>query len=284
MAESMGSAVGPNVVEPTLLSSGTKEPDTPEKGHEAVEHEGSDSQNCEANPTSSTWKSDGARQREEARSANFALYEHLSNENLEKLLPRRPDGTCTSIGAMLHASEKCAACSFFHYSMKGCNNGMRCKFCHGDHPKRQRTRNRRRHAAATDDGSRRQNAATVAEDGEMRRTKQRTEKEESKVEAETAIMVAKPADEPALDEAGNSRPSWLRDDSSAGAYGRAWSLPAGPPVGLPVSPHCPYSSAQFGVWSGCSYPGHGCSWMQHPAAHSSPSPISVGHAWPPACS
>jgi len=61
-----------------------------------------------------------------------ALYAHMSDEELEKVLPKTLEGKATSIGAMLHSSLKCAVC-IFHNSPKGCYNGLRCKFCHAEH-------------------------------------------------------------------------------------------------------------------------------------------------------
>merc|ERR1711964_65037 len=58
---------------------------------------------------------------------NFVKYIGYSDEELTPILPTRPDGRPTSIGAVLHALGKCKAC--VHNLMpKGCCHGIRCKF------------------------------------------------------------------------------------------------------------------------------------------------------------
>jgi len=146
--------------------------------------------------------------REEALRANFAKHEHLSADELERTLPRRLDGTLASIGAVLHASNTCAPCSFFHFSMKGCHNGVRCRFCHAEHEKRQRRRTRHKKRAAE---------GALAEAERDRPAKgARTDHDRPKGQDISGIQ---------LDAAGNSRPSWLQNDDDRASGGNAWFLP-----------------------------------------------------------
>merc|ERR1712226_875434 len=64
---------------------------------------------------------------------NSQKYAHLDDAELERLLPRRPDGAVSSVGSLLHASGKCSRCVVFD-TPAGCASGMRCPFCHMDHP------------------------------------------------------------------------------------------------------------------------------------------------------
>jgi hypothetical protein len=43
-------------------------------------------------------------------------------------------GQGKSIGSVLHP-DHCTPCSFFCYSLTGCNRGKECEYCHEDHPK-----------------------------------------------------------------------------------------------------------------------------------------------------
>jgi hypothetical protein len=47
-----------------------------------------------------------------------------------------------SIGSALHPNE-CTPCSFFCYSMVGCNKAEKCEYCHEDHPKKSGATRRR---------------------------------------------------------------------------------------------------------------------------------------------
>jgi hypothetical protein len=48
-----------------------------------------------------------------------------------------------SIGSMFHP-DHCTPCSFFCYSLRGCNRGSQCEFCHEDHPRKARRRGRKK--------------------------------------------------------------------------------------------------------------------------------------------
>lgn len=53
------------------------------------------------------------------------------------------DGDQKSVGSAGHPYS-CTPCSFFCYSLVGCNRGKACQFCHMDHPKKGRRRGRKR--------------------------------------------------------------------------------------------------------------------------------------------
>mmetsp|Transcript_79081 Transcript_79081/g.219739 ORF Transcript_79081/g.219739 Transcript_79081/m.219739 type:complete len:338 (-) Transcript_79081:60-1073(-) len=215
-------------------------------------------------------KSPSKVERDDRLEANFALYEKLSNEELEKIVPKLPTGGTTSIGAILHPSGGCAACIFFR-SNKGCYNGIRCKFCHGDHPKPPRRKKAARQQADGEDGE----AAVAANaggdaapgDGAQRRKKRRrgegggggagasagggegggaTETHKNEEVGDSDSML--------LDEAGNSRPCWLHDDASYGVHVYMLQASARPLVAqhwqhyaLPASPHgCGHEALQHG--------------------------------------
>uniref|UniRef100_A0A7S1LHP8 C3H1-type domain-containing protein n=1 Tax=Alexandrium catenella TaxID=2925 RepID=A0A7S1LHP8_ALECA len=117
--------------------------------------------------------------RDERLYANALRFKDVSNEELEKLLPLREDGTPSSIGTLLHADGHCTRCIYID-TPKGCPNGVRCKFCHGCHPPKEQNRGQKRSRSDDED----------SEAGERR--------------SRSARIVC--------DENGNSRPSWLRDD------------------------------------------------------------------------
>merc|ERR1719355_135026 len=51
-----------------------------------------------------------------------------------------------SIGSVLHP-DHCTPCSFFCYSLMGCNRGRECEYCHEDHPKKARRRGKKKRKA-----------------------------------------------------------------------------------------------------------------------------------------
>lgn len=136
--------------------------------------------------------------RDERLYANALRYKDVPNEELEKMVPRREDGTPTSIGTFLHADGQCTRCIYIDTS-KGCPNGVRCKFCHGCHPPKEQGRGQKR-SRSTDDES----------EAEERRSR-------------CARIVC--------DEKGNSRPSWLKDEyeDSRSPYGYGGQYPAALP-------------------------------------------------------
>eukprot|EP00746_Dinoflagellata_sp_MGD_P015738 gnl/MRDRNA2_/MRDRNA2_135128_c0_seq1.p1 gnl/MRDRNA2_/MRDRNA2_135128_c0~~gnl/MRDRNA2_/MRDRNA2_135128_c0_seq1.p1 ORF type:complete len:652 (+),score=108.37 gnl/MRDRNA2_/MRDRNA2_135128_c0_seq1:370-2325(+) len=48
-----------------------------------------------------------------------------------------------SIGSMFHP-DQCTPCSFYCYSLMGCNRGSQCEYCHEDHPKKARRRGKKK--------------------------------------------------------------------------------------------------------------------------------------------
>jgi hypothetical protein len=48
-----------------------------------------------------------------------------------------------SIGSMFHP-DRCTPCSFYCYSLMGCNRGSQCEYCHEDHPKKARRRGKKK--------------------------------------------------------------------------------------------------------------------------------------------
>eukprot|EP00747_Dinoflagellata_sp_TGD_P169244 gnl/TRDRNA2_/TRDRNA2_197734_c0_seq1.p1 gnl/TRDRNA2_/TRDRNA2_197734_c0~~gnl/TRDRNA2_/TRDRNA2_197734_c0_seq1.p1 ORF type:complete len:291 (-),score=54.66 gnl/TRDRNA2_/TRDRNA2_197734_c0_seq1:44-850(-) len=191
-------------------------------------------------------KSEEALLREKILADNWEQYEKLSDEELEKVIPKDPEDKLTSIGGILHSSEKCAPCSFYHSSTKGCNNGIRCKFCHMPHPKRvrQRKRTRRRGKKEKADGDDKDSEDSGKEPASKKARTARTDHDRRSPEN----------GHNRLDERGSSIPCWLQDDSSYGrgppvpmhAYGGvppphpAWGAPppswpgAPPPMALPA--------------------------------------------------
>jgi len=55
----------------------------------------------------------------------------VSDEELERYVPKGPDGERTSIGALNHPNN-CTRCIFWFRNV--CEKGMRCEFCHIKHP------------------------------------------------------------------------------------------------------------------------------------------------------
>ncbi|CAE8655647.1 unnamed protein product, partial [Polarella glacialis] len=158
-------------------------------------------------------KSADAIARDERLAANFAAYESLADEELEEVCPKKPDGTATSIGAMLHASGECSIC-IFHYSPKGCYNNLRCRFCHDEHEKPSRAKNKKKPEGeggnAAEDGA-------AGGDGAKQKRKRNPGEDEGDEEplAKSANKAhGRPSKSIAgvpLDAHGNSFPSWVRE-------------------------------------------------------------------------
>mmetsp|Transcript_67031 Transcript_67031/g.196017 ORF Transcript_67031/g.196017 Transcript_67031/m.196017 type:complete len:333 (+) Transcript_67031:55-1053(+) len=197
--------------------------------------------------------------RDERLYANAIRYKDMSNEELERVLPRREDGTLTSIGAFLHDSKQCTRCIYIDTPM-GCPNGIRCKFCHASHPTKEQGRGQKR--PAEDDG------------------------EAPPGRPEKAPRVV-------CDENGNSRPSWLRDDHDDGhrAYGYGGHYPTAPPASFGWGPPPPPQhwlppaggGPHYRQWppGGCGAPPPQHGW---PVAGGYPPPPAYGYPspyWPP---
>jgi len=157
-----------------------------------------------------------AREKEDRLNANFAIYGTYTDEKLEEIVPRTADGVLTSIGAIMHKDETCSAC-VFHQSAKGCYNGLRCKFCHMEHPKKKRTRGRqRKQQAELKDGDRNgeegdrnaKNGGKAPKTGDGTGGARRGKRKPSDGACDDVKV-----DHKDLDEHGNSRPSWLQDDA-----------------------------------------------------------------------
>mmetsp|Transcript_49982 Transcript_49982/g.96513 ORF Transcript_49982/g.96513 Transcript_49982/m.96513 type:complete len:314 (-) Transcript_49982:102-1043(-) len=212
--------------------------------------------------------------------SNNALYAHMSDEELEKVLPRTSDGKTTSIGAMLHGSSQCAVC-IFHNSPKGCYNGLRCKFCHAEHenaarPKRRRKADKAGENVGDEVGG---DATPTGEGGGRKRNRRRANRRRrQRQEGLDCSSDDGSCDEdgdswPLLDERGNSRPSWLRGEPLAASWPYGWPSPGAgcygslpppiyngprPPSGLPPPGLPPMQPC--GGCSGCP----GCSGGCHP--------------------
>ncbi|CAE8635847.1 unnamed protein product, partial [Polarella glacialis] len=165
-------------------------------------------------------KSADAIARDERLAANFAAYESLADEELEEVCPKKPDGTATSIGAMLHASGECSIC-IFHYSPKGCYNNLRCRFCHDEHEKPSRAKNKKKPEGeggnAAEDGA-------AGGDGAKQKRKRNPGEDEGDEEplAKSANKAhGRPSKSIAgvpLDAHGNSFPSWVREGEDSYPY------------------------------------------------------------------
>jgi len=69
---------------------------------------------------------------------NMISEEELSEEILSQI-PTDAYGRKLSAGSMRHATGECKPCVFYNNEKKGdCQNGVRCLFCHFDHPKRKK--------------------------------------------------------------------------------------------------------------------------------------------------
>lgn len=57
--------------------------------------------------------------------------------------PLVPSDPSKSIGSIFHP-DSCTPCSFYCYSLMGCNRGSQCEYCHEDHPKKARRRGKKK--------------------------------------------------------------------------------------------------------------------------------------------
>jgi len=161
-------------------------------------------------------KSAEALERERRLNDNFAKYENLSDQELTALVPKKEDGSPTSIGAMLHALGTCAPCSFYHFSLKGCNLGLRCKFCHDAHARSEKKRRKVNRKGKKDQGGDRDADERDAED------KVREAKRPRSAQLHWDDRLGQ-----ALDRNGNSRPCWLQDENlDEPCHRGAWPSPA----------------------------------------------------------
>lgn len=204
--------------------------------------------------TSPKAKSSASQTRDERLFANALRWKDVPDAELELKVPRLEDGSPSSIGTFLHESKQCIRCIYV-FTRQGCPNGIRCKFCHANHPVRQESRGQKRQAEDREASS-------------ERSPKQR-------------IVVC--------NEFGNSRPSWLQEEDDEppvagryGAVGSGWAYPAPsqhpqPAWGVPP-PHWPPAWAAMPP-----------SWCPPPTRHGYPSQSPAygyhsapqGPYWPP---
>jgi len=178
-------------------------------------------------------------ERELVINANNEKYVKLTDEELIKLLPKDEAGNPTSIGAMLHESQTCGACTFLHFSKKkACNMGIRCKFCHASHPKRDRRTNRIGGRSSKD--KKRKQAGETGEDAQEGGREAKRPRLQPPISARTSSELRWDEQlEALLDWKGDSRPSWLQevnigDQHHSGGSPAASSHPGGYP---PASSH-----------------------------------------------
>mmetsp|Transcript_21283 Transcript_21283/g.26246 ORF Transcript_21283/g.26246 Transcript_21283/m.26246 type:complete len:225 (+) Transcript_21283:81-755(+) len=161
-------------------------------------------------------KSPEAIERDERLESNFKKYEHLTEEELKEMLPKKADGGFTSIGAMLHESGLCATC-IFHHSPKGCYNAIKCRFCHHDHTKPSRAKSRKKKKPEGE-------GETPEEGGKLKKTKAREGGGESDAKRRRNGMPAPGT--PELDEIGNSKPCWIAPGEESYPYAISRPPPA----------------------------------------------------------
>jgi len=65
---------------------------------------------------------------------------NLSEDELLRLVPRDANGALLSIGSVGHEEGTCKPCVFAFNENKPCGNGLRCSFCHYQHPPKKRVR------------------------------------------------------------------------------------------------------------------------------------------------
>lgn len=192
----------------------------------------------EAAPTKP--RSAAAIEKEQIVNANYAKHKDLSDEELAAVLPKREDGSLTSIGAILHADGNCSACSFFHFSKKGCNSGIRCRFCHGPHEKKEKKRKQRGRKKARDGDVKAEAADSDSEEDAPR--KDLSLRKSAQLHWDGSLGAW-------LDRKGNSRPRWLEDEDleellpalppASGGFGcgsPGWPAPAPTPGYQPFAP------------------------------------------------
>jgi len=208
-------------------------------------------------------KSQEAIEREERLKANADKYADYTDEELKEMVPKKEDGSPTSIGAFLHAAGTCSACSFFHFSSKGCNLGIRCRFCHDAHSKKERKRknNRKRNRNSANKADKKGDESDSEDsDRDTKRPRPREElSRHSQLHWDAILGVA-------LDRLGSSRPSFLKDDETLEAcYGYGGYLTSRP-MAFPAP----------GAFGFGSYPPPGA----YPPPASFPPSSYPTHAWP----
>lgn len=164
---------------------------------------------AEAKAKAAANKSPEAIERDERLDSNLKKYEHLSEEELKEILPKKSDGGFTSIGAMLHESGLCATC-IFHHSPKGCYNAMKCRFCHHDHTKPSRAKSRKKKKGEGE-------GEAPEEGGKQKKTKAREGGGDADFAKRRRNGTPAPGT-PELDEIGNSKPCWIAPGEESYPY------------------------------------------------------------------
>lgn len=248
-----------------------------------------------------TQKSAEAKERDERLATNQAKYAQLSTEEIEKVVPRLPGGGLTSVGAFLHDEGLCSVC-IFHHREKGCYNGVRCKFCHGDHPPPERKRRRRLGTCPEEapqgpaGGSaeaqpksgraaprrKRRRKAKLANAGQA--SGQASEDDDRAPDGKARRMEYGSAwvgdgaggEELVLNEQGNSRPCWLRDAAAEPFW------PYGPPPPqVPGQPAWQHSALLQPQHHGLEPPHWHCGAPPPPPPQYCPDPAHQAHAYGP---
>lgn len=245
-------------------------------------------------------KTQEAKEREELIISNAEKHASIDEDKLKEMLPKDAEGNPTSIGAILHASEKCQPCSFFHYSLKGCQNGIHCKYCHADHPKSKKGKKRPQAADGSADG--------MADNSQKKQRPQLHPAATGSKRARVGKGKGKEGPGPELD-GGNSRPSWLAVEDvkppphvvpppNRSPPGQ-WPYPPHPDPGYrypgappPYGPGPPPHMSSYGYPGGPNYPplgppptahGHGPYGGHHGARYGPPAlhPGPGGYGSPP---
>eukprot|EP00928_Gymnodinium_smaydae_P075347 TRINITY_DN58369_c0_g1_i1.p1 TRINITY_DN58369_c0_g1~~TRINITY_DN58369_c0_g1_i1.p1 ORF type:complete len:214 (+),score=36.19 TRINITY_DN58369_c0_g1_i1:197-838(+) len=169
--------------------------------------------------------------KEEALRVNYDQHVDLSDEALQELLPRGSTGTILSIGSLLHDTEHDWPCTFY-FTVKGCQNGMRCRFCHHKHPRPGRP-------GETSDACPRPTKRLRPSGGSAESDGSDDDEEEEGSTAPAAAADSRAAmtavvDPARLDARGSSRPCWLSHDDRGpydppGFYDPSIRWPCRPP-------------------------------------------------------
>lgn len=77
----------------------------------------------------------------ESEACQFPLPTPFAEKEVGSMTPEEKN--LKSLGSALHPND-CTPCSFFCYSMVGCNKAENCEYCHEDHPKKLRRRGKKK--------------------------------------------------------------------------------------------------------------------------------------------
>lgn len=206
-----------------------------------------------------TIQSEVQDEKQKALLANFAVYSLMPDAELDRVLPRMGNDTRTSIGTVLHASQKCTPCNF-EVAGATCKQGVRCRYCHAPH-ERPATPNGKKKALARKERQKKkkERQAELAQVG-SEGVQEEGQRMARRWRAERAEAPDEPTDESLLDRDGSSRPCWLRGDREAS---RASFFPR----------HATPTSTQLALLPPGHSAGHGSSvpsWQQLAYEHAPP--------------